>query len=151
MVNGIEQPAWDFQHSVECKASREFAWKYWTNTANWDDPPAKFELDGPFETGSRLTTILPGQTLHSVIRDVKAGREATIEMQLPDAIVSFHWSFEELSKDRVQITQRITLAGRNAKSFVTEASLLEHSVPEGMKKLAAAIERSATGGGKRGT
>lgn len=138
----LEEPAWDFQHSVECKASRESAWKYWTNIANWDDLPAKFELDGPFEAGSRLTTILPGQTLHSVIRDVKSGHEATIEMQLPDAIVSFHWSFEELSEDRVQITQRITLAGRNAKSFVAEASVLERTAPDGMKKLAAAIERS---------
>ena len=139
----MEQPAWDFQHSAECKASREFAWKYWTNIANWDDPPAKFELDGPFGAGSRLTTILPGQTLHSVIHNVKAGREATIEMQLPDATLSFHWNFEELSEDRVQITQRIMLTGRNARSFVREASMLEHTVPEGMKKLAAAIERSA--------
>ena len=138
----MKKPAWGFQHSVECKASREFAWRYWTDIANWHDPPAKFELDGPFDSGSRLTTILPGQTLHSVIRDVKAGREATIEMQLPDAIVSFRWSFEELAKDRVQITQRITLAGRNAKSFVAVASMLEHTAPDGMKKLAAAIERS---------
>jgi polyketide cyclase/dehydrase/lipid transport protein len=143
MLNRMEEPAWSFQHSVECKASREFAWRYWTNIANWDDPPAKFELDGPFDAGSRLTTILPGQTLHSVIRDVKAGREATIEMQMPDAIVTFHWSFEELSKDGVQITQRTTLTGRNAKSFVKEASVLEHTVPDGMKKLAAAIERSS--------
>lgn len=137
----METPAWVFQHSVECKASLESAWKYWTDIANWDDPPARFELDGPFEAGSRLTTILPGQTLHSVIRDVRAGRDATIEMQLPDAIVSFQWSFEELNKDSVQITQRITLAGRNAKSFVAEASVLERTAPDGMKKLAAAIER----------
>jgi hypothetical protein len=143
MANGMEEPVWDFQHSVECKASRESAWSYWTNIANWDDPPAKFELDGPFGAGSRLTTILPGQTLHSVIRDVKARREATIEMQLPDAIVSFHWSFEELGKDRVQITQRIMLIGRNAKSFVTEASVLERTAPEGVKKLAAGIEQSS--------
>lgn len=146
----MEPPAWDFRHSVECKASREFAWSYWSNIANWDDPPARFELDGPFEAGSHFRTILPGQTLYSAILDVKAGHGATIEMQLPDAIVSFHWSFEELSKDRVQITQRITLAGRNAESFVAEASVLEHTVPEGMKKLAAAIERCATRGGKQG-
>jgi len=136
----MDEPAWTFQHSVKCEASREFGWKYWTNIENWDDPPAKFDLHGPFDTGSRLTTILPGQTLHSV--DVKAGREATIEMQLPDAIVSFHWCFEELSKNRVQITQRITLSGRNANAFVSEASMLEHTAPEGMKRLAAAIERS---------
>lgn len=137
----MEKPAWAFEHSVECKATREFAWKYWSNIANWDDPPAKFELHGPFDTGSRFTTILPGQTFESVIRHVKAGREATIDMQLPDAILSFHWNFEGLRQDRVQITQEITLAGRNARSFVAQASVLERAVPEGMKKLAAAIER----------
>ena len=137
----MEKPAWAFQHSVECQASREFAWKYWSNIANWDDPPAKFELHGSFDTGSRLTTILPGQTFESVIRNVKEGREATIDMKLPEAILSFHWNFEELRQDRVQIKQRITLAGRNARSFVAQASVLERTVPEGMKKLAAAIER----------
>ena len=142
MVNGMGEPAWDFQYSVECNASREFAWKYWTHIPNWDDPPAKFKLDGPFNVGSHLTTVLPGQTLHSLIRDMKAGREATIEMELPDAIVSFHWRFEELGKDRVQITQRIRLGGRNAIAFITQARVLEHTVPDGMRKLAAAIERS---------
>ena len=146
-MNGTEEPAWDFQHSVECKASREFAWSYWTNIANWGDPPTEFEMDGPFDVGSRLTTILPGQKLHSVIRDVKAGHGATIEMPLPDAILLFHWSFKELTEDRVQITQRITLAGRNAKSFVREASVLERTAPDGMKKLASAIERLGGSGG----
>jgi hypothetical protein len=34
-------------------ASPAFAWKYWTTASNWTDPPAEFELQGPFETGSR--------------------------------------------------------------------------------------------------
>ena len=98
--------AWEFQHSVECNVTPQFAWEYWTNIANWDDPPARFHLDGPFENGSRLTTILPGQSFASVIRNVKPEREATIEMQLQDAILAFHWKFQELPKGRVQITQQ---------------------------------------------
>jgi hypothetical protein len=136
-------PAWEFQHSVKCKASRQFAWSYWTNIANWNDPPASFHLDGPFQAGSRLTTILPGQTWHSIIRQVKADREATIEMQLPDAILSAHWTFETLSVDRTRITQRLVLSGSNAKSMIAQASILEKTVPEGMKALVAAIERSS--------
>ncbi len=103
MTHNISEPAWQFQHSVDSNAPRQFAWSYWTNIANWNDPPASFHLDGPFNIGSRLTTSLPGQTLHSVIRGLKADREATIEMQLTDAILSFHWAFENLSEDRTRI------------------------------------------------
>lgn len=135
-------PVWQFQHSVDCNAPRQFAWDYWTNIANWNDPPASFHLDGPFDVGSQLTTSLPGQTFHSVIRDVIVGREATIEMQLADAVLSFHWTFEALSQNRTQITQRLALAGSKAGAFVAQASVLEQSTPEGMRKLVAAIERN---------
>jgi hypothetical protein len=127
-------PVWSFQHSVECAASRSFAWTYWTNIANWNDPPAKFELDGPFAVGSRLTTTLPDQTLHSVIRYVEPGYAATIDMELPDGVLSFHWTFEDLSETRSRITQRLTLSTDSA-ALVAQARVLEQSVPQGMKKL----------------
>jgi len=133
-------PVWEFQHSVECNAPRRFAWGYWTNVANWNDPPATFHLDGSFEAGSRLTTTLPDQTWHSIIRDVNPDREAVIEMQLPNAVLSFHWTFEDLSEKRTRITQRLALRGANAKSFLAQVSVFEQSVPNGMKKVAAAIE-----------
>jgi len=53
--------AWEIEHSVETTASPTFAWNFWTDVGNWDDPPAKFELDGTFAAGSRGTTRLPGQ------------------------------------------------------------------------------------------
>jgi len=138
----MSEPAWEFQYSIECNATRQFAWRFWTDIANWNDPPAKFDLDGPFKTGARLTTTLPGETLYSVIRDLQPEREATIEMQLADAILSFHWKFEKLTEDRTRITQRLVLSGANAKSFVAQATAMETSVPDGMKKVAAAIERA---------
>jgi hypothetical protein len=55
---------WEMAHSVETNASPAFAWHYCTNIANWDDPPAEFELEGPFARGSRGSrgaTWLPGQ------------------------------------------------------------------------------------------
>jgi hypothetical protein len=138
----ISDPAWQFQYSLACEATRKFAWGYWTNIENWNDPPASFQLEGPFAIGSRLTTTLPGQTLYSMIRDVKADREATIEMQLPDATLSFYWTFEDLSEGRTRITQRLVLSGSNAEAFVAQASMLEQGIPAGMTKLVAAIERA---------
>ena len=138
----MNEPVWTFEHSVECTANRNFAWAYWTNIANWNDPPAKFELDGPFAVGSRLTTTLPEQTMHSVISSIDPGCAATIEMQLPDAILSFHWRFEELHEDQTLISKRLVLSGPKAKSFVAQVSTMEVSVPEGMMKVVAAIERA---------
>jgi hypothetical protein len=139
-VQNTSKPAWQFQHSVACKATREFAWNYWTNIENWNDPPAKFHIDGPFRIGSRLTTSLPGQTLKSVIREFKANRGATLEMALPDAILCFQWTFDDLPEDRTRITQRLVLSGPNAPSFVEQARMLEEGTPAGMNKLAGSIE-----------
>ena len=136
------EPGWEFQHSLECNATRQFAWRFWTDISNWDDPPAEFTLDGPFDVGARLTTTLPGQIWHSFIRDLKPECEATIEMQLPDATLSFNWKFEELSEHRIRITQRLVLSGANALSFAAQASTMEASVPHGMKRVVAAIERA---------
>ena len=138
-------PAWTFEHSVQCNASRHFAWAYWTNIANWNEPRAKCELDGPFAVGSRLTTTLPDQTLHSVIRYVEPGYAATIEMQLPDGVVSFNWTFEDLSEARSRITQRLVLSTESA-ALVAQASVLEQTVPQGMNKLIATIEDASNQG-----
>lgn len=142
MATNTSEPVWQFQHSVDCNAPQQFAWQYWTNIANWNDPPASFHLDGPFEAGSQLTTTLPGQTLHSVIRNVILYREAAIEMELAGAILSFYWKFETLSPDRTRITQRLILSGASAAAYVAQASLLEQGAPAGMKALVAAIERT---------
>ena len=45
----MSEPVWTFEHAVECGVPRAFVWEYWTNPANWDDPPARFEFDGPLE------------------------------------------------------------------------------------------------------
>src|SRR6516225_7682239 len=142
MTHSWSEPAWSFSIRSSATRRKSLPWRFWTDIANWNDPPAKFDLDGPFQTGARLTTTLPGETLYSVIRDLQPEREATIEMQLADAILSFHWKFEKLTEDRTRITQRLVLSGANAKSFVAQATAMEASVPDGMKKVAAAIERA---------
>src|ERR1700759_1829458 len=97
------ETVWEFSHSIECNAPREFCWSYWTNIDNWDDPPAKFGLEGKFEDGSRIVTELPEQTLISVIRDVREERAAVIEISLPSAYFRFHWNFDDLEGERTLI------------------------------------------------
>jgi hypothetical protein len=133
--------AWTFEYSLECNASRQFAWAYWTNIANWKDGPAIFEVDGPFAVGSKLTSTLPGQTWHSSIRHVEPDRAATIEMQLPDGVLTFHWTFEDLPEARARITQRLALSAAN-EDLIAQAAVLEQTVPQGMSNLVAAIEQA---------
>jgi hypothetical protein len=133
--------AWKFEHAVECRVPREFAWKYWTDVKNWDDPPARFETNGPFAVGTRVTTILPGQRLQSVIREVEEGRGARIEMEVADAVVAFQWGLNELANERTKLIQTVSLSGAGAESLAGQAKMLETTVPDGMKKLAEAMER----------
>ena len=145
IVGDITEPVWQFEHSVECYAAPQFAWAWWTNVSNWNDPPAEIELVGPFATGSRLITRLPErEPLESVIRSVTPEREATIEMQLPGATLSFFWRFEELTAEKgTRLTQRLTLSGTAARDFVEQVTVFERTVPDGMKRLAELISSAA--------
>jgi hypothetical protein len=138
----VSETVWEFEHAVECEAPREFAWKYWTNPANWDDPPARFEFDGPFAVGTRVTTILPGQKFQSVIREVAPGSSALIEMDVGGASVQFCWSFSELATERAKIMQEIRLSGEASAALVEPARAMERTVPDGMKRIAERIEQA---------
>jgi hypothetical protein len=94
-----------------------------------------------------LKTILPGQELESVIRQVVEGHSARIEMDVMSAVLAFDWRFEELDGKRTKITQRIGLSG-GAAAMVEQAKTLEQSVPQGMHKLAGNMERNWAGPGR---
>ena len=132
---------WEITHSVETNASPSSAWNYWTEVTNWDDPPAKFELDGPFACGSRGTTRLPGQEpLHWFIREVNPPHAATIEMQLQGATVSFEWRLVGLTNGRTRLTQRVVLRGEKADMYLSQVkAVFTANLPDGMNKLATAM------------
>lgn len=135
----MSEIALQLEHSVEADVSPLFAWSFRTDIANWNDPPAKFALDGPFAAGSRGTTVLPGQApLHWYIREVQAGRSFIIEMQLDRATLSFEWRFDALSEHRTRLTQRIVLSGDNSAEFAAQAEAgFGSNLPIGMKRIAA--------------
>jgi hypothetical protein len=136
--------AWEMTNSVEADASVEFAWGYWTNVANWDDPPATFALEGPFAPGTRGVTHVPGQPpIPWFIRDVKPGEAATIEIPADGAAMAFEWRFAAAGTGRTRITQRVLLRGENAGAYIGFAKTFETNLPDGMKKLVATIEGAA--------
>jgi len=139
----LSKIAWEASRTVEARASVEFAWCYWTDVRNWDDPPARFEFRGPFVAGARGLTHLPGQLpLQWFVRDVTRGSSATIEIPADGAAMTFEWRFEPLGEGRTRLTQRIVLQGENAQSYFVYAKALEENLPYGMKRMASAIERA---------
>ena len=143
--------ACQLEESVEVEVSPSFAWSWRTDIKNWDDPPAQFQLDGPFANGSWGTTLLPGQDpLRWQIRDVRPGTGFIIEMPLDRAVLSFEWLFDAVSNARTRITQRIVLWGDNAPAYANQVHVsFGSTLPAGMKRIADAMaraERSLEGG-----
>ena len=135
----MSEIALQLEYSVEADVSPAFAWRFRTDVANWNDPPARFAIDGPFEVGSHGTTLLPGQEpLHWRIREVRPGQSFIIEMQLDRATLTFEWCFEDLSGNRTKLTQHIVLSGDNAGAYAGQVEAgFGPNLPDGMRRVAA--------------
>lgn len=136
--------ALQLEHSVEANVNPAFAWSFRVDVRTWNDPPAKFELDGPFAPGSRGTTLLPDQPpVCWIIREVEFGESFTIEMELDRATLSFEWRFDPLPESRTRMTQRIVLAGENAPAYVDQVKAgFGSTLADGMSRIAAEIEKA---------
>ena len=127
------------EYSVQADVSPAFAWRFRTDVANWNDPPASFALDGPFEAGSFGTTLLPGQeSLHWRIRDVLPGKLFVLELQLDRAMLTFEWRFDGLPGQRTRLTQHIVLSGDNAGGYLEQVEVgFGQNLSDGMRRIAA--------------
>jgi hypothetical protein len=135
----MSEIALQLEYSVEADVSPAFAWRFRTDVANWNDPPAIFALNGPFEVGSCGTTLLPGQEpLHWCIREVRPGKSFVIGMRLEGSTLTFEWRFDDLSGHRTKLTQRIVLSGHNAGAFARQVEAgFGPNLPDGMRRVAA--------------
>ena len=135
----MSEIALQLEYSVEADVSPAFAWQFRTDVSKWNDPPAQFALDGPFEAGSSGTTQLPGQeTLHWSIREVHQDESFVTEMQLDRATLIFEWYFDRVSEHRTRLTQRIVLSGGNAEAYVAQVEAgFGPNLADGMKRIAA--------------
>ena len=133
--------------SVEADVSPAFAWRFRTDVANWNDPPARFVMDGPFEDGQCGTTLLPGQApLHWRITDVSPGKSFVVAMQLDQAMLTFEWRFDELPGSRTALTQEIVLSGDNSPAYAAQVEAgLGSNLSAGMQRIAAEMAAAQSG------
>lgn len=139
----MHDTAWTTSHFVDSRASLPFAWDYMTNVANWDDPPATFELDGPFTAGARGKTSMPGQEpRYWQLAEVKPLASYIMEMRLEGATMSFEWRFDRLP-DGTRLTQNIMLAGENAAAYVSHVeAAFATNLAAGMSRIIGAMEQA---------
>src|SRR5678816_3532727 len=99
--------ALELEYSIDLAVSPQFAWNYRTDVATWNDPPAQFTLEGPFQAGARGTTELPGQDpIRWRITALDPGKSFVLEMPLDCATLAFEWSFDPLPEHGTKMTQR---------------------------------------------
>jgi steroid delta-isomerase-like uncharacterized protein len=114
-----------------------------TNVANWDDPPATFELHGPFAAGSAGITRAPGQEPRPWrLAAVNPLTSYVVEAELDRAVVSFEWRFDPLASG-TRLTQQIVLRGENAAAYVSQVqTAFATNLAAGMSRIVSAIERA---------
>jgi hypothetical protein len=129
------------EHSVEADVNPTFAWDWRTDVETWDEPPAKFCLEGPFAAGSWGMTVFPGQEpLRWHIRAVTPYRSFIIEIPLDRATLSFEWRFDALSDRRTRLTQHILLSGANAAAYAGQVqAAFGRTLRDGMDRIARAM------------
>ena len=137
----MPEVAWQIEHSVETDASHSFAWHFMTDVSNWDDPPARFVLHGPFAAGSEGTTLLPDQEPRRWrIGAVRPHFSYVIETDLKGATLSFEWHFDPVSDGKTRLTQRIMLSGDDAAKHVESVRVgFGSNLAAGMNRIAEAI------------
>lgn len=139
----LSDVVWQTSHSIETRTGVEFAWRYWSDVTNWNDPPARFEIVGPFVTRARRLTHLPRQPpIEWFVRDVQSCVAATIEIPADDATISFQWKFESVGMGRTLLTQRIMLYREKA------ATSLDHT-KDARRKPAISHEKNGQRDGSR--
>lgn len=136
-----------FKHTVTCNADRSKAWAFWTDVSNWEkiegDTVEWIRLEGPFEAGAKGMTKTPGQEpQHWSIVEAVYEDYATIEIELPGAILHNTMRFKSFSGNMTLITQRMQLTGPNASDFTEGMEMLKKSAPAGLAKLAKTIEEN---------
>ena len=108
--------SWEWKQSVIANAGRQTVWEFISKIDNLarveGDAVESMTLDGPFQAGARGTTKMRGQEpTHWRLAEVEPPERAVYEMELPGAVLRFHWTYEELTDGRTRLSQHIVLDG----------------------------------------
>ena len=94
-------------------------------------------MDGPFAAGTHGITKTADQKSLWRIAKVEPGKSAVITMSVGGTDLEIEWHFSEVTADSTLMSQKMTFRGPRAEEA---AEIFKSTMPEGMAKLARAIE-----------
>ena len=139
---------WQYVLDAHCElADADFAWRFWTDVGNWvavDPAIVHVRVHPAFEAGARGTTVTrDGTRVEWHISEVDAPRRARIDFPTPGSALHVSWVFRPLGSGGCVMVQTMELSGERAAEY--EAIVgpeMERSAPEGLRRLAAAIDEA---------
>ena len=139
---------YEFEHSIECPVSKDFAWRFWSDIENWivvDSSVEWVKLEGDFIVGTKGFTKPRGaEPAEWELLEVEDGKSAVIGIFLPGAVLKFHWNFADSSStDGVLISQRVTLTGEQTENYAEGMEFLKKEMPQGMQNLVKGMIKAA--------
>jgi hypothetical protein len=142
---------WELKHSVIAAANRQTVWEFISNIGNLarleGDAVESMTLGGPYQAGSKGTTKMRGQEpIHWRLAEVEPPGRSVTEIELPEAVVRFIWTYDELPDGRTRLSQHIVLEGPGAGAYVP--FMEEHiagNLAQGMERLAVEVAKQAAG------
>jgi len=118
---------WKFEYSVECQASRDCAWRFWSDVDNWPavDPSVEsVKLDGLFMAGTKGMTKPRGlEPVEWRLAEVQEYSRARIEIPAPGTVLTCLWIFEDTLNGGTSITQQCSLEGEQAVDYAGQLGL----------------------------
>jgi uncharacterized protein YndB with AHSA1/START domain len=135
---------WDFEHSVETRASRERVWAVWTDISgwpSWNPGVARAELDGPLAEGAIGTIRAAGGPTSTLkVLEVEPDRSFVTEASERFMRLRFEHELADAEDGQLRLTQRVRMTGLATPLMRrTVGARLERSIPEA---LAAMVERA---------
>ena len=131
---------WSCEHSADSAATKEAVWQRYADVTQWRDWSPAIEwarLDGPFQVGAKGKSKARGAPAARFrLARVEPNAVFASTAWLPGARLLFE-HFIEPRDTGLRITHRATLSGPLSPLYTRRMrSLTEHSLPEGVDRLA---------------
>jgi uncharacterized protein YndB with AHSA1/START domain len=138
---------WDFEHSVQARASRERVWALWTDVSGWPEwnpGVARAELNGPLAEGATGTVRAVGGPASTLkVLAIEPDRRFVTEASERLMRLRFEHELADAEDGQLRITQRVHMTGLATPLMRrTVGPRLERSIPAA---LAALVELATTG------
>ena len=112
---------WTYEHEQETDAAPEAIWELWANVDGWGlwNPGIEsVAIDGPFESGSVITMVPPGEeAVRLRLTEVVTGRSFVDEASFGGVLIRTEHHLEQSPGGRRRVVYRLSVTGPQAETL----------------------------------